>query len=99
MPEGFRSRYELERHVENYHTAVRKVWVCKDIAGNFLSGCKPCTNRRRYNSDYNAAAHLRRVHFKPKSTFSGRLCGRGGGSDPPMKDLRKWIVEMYERRK
>jgi len=98
MPEGFRSRYELYRHIENYHTAVRKVWVCKDATGSFLSGCKACTTKRKYNSDYNAAAHLRRVHFKPRTTYTGRLCGRGGGSDPPMKVLRQWMEEVRVRR-
>ena len=98
MPEGFRSRYELERHVENYHTAVRKVWICKDATGSFLSECKACMTKRKYNSDYNAAAHLRRVHFQPRATYRGPLCGRGGGTDPPMKVLRHWMEEITVRR-
>ncbi|KFY17345.1 hypothetical protein V491_05028, partial [Pseudogymnoascus sp. VKM F-3775] len=55
---------------------------------------------------YNAAAHLRRAHFVPKprgrnksgktDEKSEKRGGKGGGDWPPMKELKRWMKEVYE---
>ena len=100
-PEGFRGPHELRRHVENKHTPTRTVWVCKDRSPDqkFLSKCKACNDGKEYGAYYNAAAHLRRIHFHAKEKGKkgkGNLKekprgGDGGGDDPPMEIIKLWI--------
>ena len=100
-PEGFRGPHELRRHVENKHSPTRTVWVCKDRSQDqkFLSKCKACNDGKMYGAYYNAAAHLRRIHFHAKEKGKkgkGNLKekprgGDGGGDDPPMEIIKLWI--------
>ena len=100
-PEGFRGPHELRRHVENKHSPTRTVWVCKDRSPDqkFLSKCKACNDGKMYGAYYNAAAHLRRIHFHAKEKGKkgkGNLKekprgGDGGGDDPPMEIIKLWI--------
>ena len=97
-PEGFRGPYELRRHVENTHALYRTVWVCVDrsLDQKFLSKCKACVEGKQYGAPYNAAAHLRRIHFvQKKSKARGRgRGGDGGGDNPPMELLKTWMQEV-----
>jgi hypothetical protein len=88
------------------HARVRKVWVCVDISCDkkFLANCKACRNGKRYNANYNAAAHLRRTHFNPRQRGRGdcgkdgeKRGGQGGGNQPPMEVLKLWMRETIER--
>ena len=100
-PEGFRGPHELRRHVENKHSSTRTVWVCKDRSSDqkFLSKCKACNDGKRYGAYYNAAAHLRRIHFHAKekgkkgkgNSKEKPRGGDGGGDDPPMEIIKLWI--------
>lgn len=103
--EGFHGDHELRRHIDRAHKGFRKVWICQDISPDrtFLANCPRCRNRKAYGADYNAAAHLRRVHFNAAAHFRGGGKGafksRGGiwGADvPPMDVLRDWILEISE---
>ena len=104
-PEGFRGEHELRRHTDRSHTSVRKVWVCVDGSTDktMLSRCKACRARKPYGAYYNAAAHLRRVHFNPKdkgrkTRGSSERAGKGGGDWPPMEKLKRdWIREVEEK--
>jgi hypothetical protein len=94
-----------------------KKWVCNtpsatacDLAQSavmpavLLSSCKACQQKKQYGAYYNAAAHLRRAHFKPKSKgrskSSGKLedaqkrGGKGGGNWPTMEELKPWMIEV-----
>jgi hypothetical protein len=72
-----------------------------------LLRCKSCHQEKRYGAYYNAAAHLRRAHFKPKRKAKKRAKGevdgdseaekwgwKGGGDWPPMSELKHWMKEL-----
>ncbi|KFY75669.1 hypothetical protein V499_04362 [Pseudogymnoascus sp. VKM F-103] len=74
---------------------------------NSLAKCKACTQQnKKYGAYYNAAAHLRRAHFVPKprgrnksgkaDDKSEKRGGKGGGDWPPMKELKRWMKDVYE---
>jgi hypothetical protein len=104
--EGFHGEHEVKRHVERAHSGYRKVFICKDISAGqtFLANCKHCRNKKTYGANYNAAAHLRRVHFNPCQTPKGgrgkvsqNRGGIGGGDHPSMDVLKDWMYEAWER--
>ncbi|KAG5997985.1 hypothetical protein E4U43_002540 [Claviceps pusilla] len=111
QPEGFRGEHELRRHINARHSHVVRKYVCRDPASvglvstvsliQPLSECKACTSGKAYGTDYNAAAHLRRTHFRSKPLRGRnkrpgdeRRGGNGGGSWPPMCELKPWIMEV-----
>lgn len=121
-PEGFRGEHELRRHRDAKHPqqGVVKKWICIDPRSvglpinvpvvNALDKCKACNSQKKYGAYYNAAAHLRRTHFKEKpsrkhknGTGAGargdeeRRGGKGGGDWPPMPELKNWMQEVYVR--
>lgn len=104
-PEGYRGPHELRRHIDNKHAGeTRRVWVCRDQSSDqmFLAKCKHCMDNKKYGAYYNAAAHLRRIHFNPKEKgkkgdkSAKARGGNGGGDFPAMEILKLWIEEMTE---
>ncbi|EUC34719.1 hypothetical protein COCVIDRAFT_112489 [Bipolaris victoriae FI3] len=105
-PDGFRSEHELRRHTNRVHKKVRKVWVTIDTSPDksFLANCKACQTGKRYNECYNAASHLRRMHFHPHkrgerkmTAAEARRGGKPGDLDPPMDVLKaNWLREVDE---
>lgn len=110
-PEGFRGDHELRRHLNAKHKGVVKKYVCRDpataglvstvTAVQPLSECKSCSSGKRYGAYYNAADHLRRIHFKPKATRGKNKTpndekrgGKGGGDWPSMSELKLWFEEV-----
>ena len=101
-PNGFRGDHELHRHYERHHCVSRKVWVCVDSSEDKtrLAKCKACCAQKEYGAYYNAAAHLRRVHFHPrtkcrkvKGAAEEKRGGKGGGDSPSMEFLKSWMEE------
>ncbi|KAI1823932.1 hypothetical protein F4861DRAFT_539534 [Xylaria intraflava] len=114
--EGFRGEHELRRHKDAKHQTLVKKFICVDpnargIPANVqvinpLSKCKACKGGKKYGAYYNAAAHLRRTHFKEKpcrsknkspSTNGGdedKRGGKGGGDWPSMHELKNWMKEV-----
>ncbi|KAI3324285.1 hypothetical protein HD806DRAFT_494615 [Xylariaceae sp. AK1471] len=95
--EGFSSDHELDRHRDAKHQDLITKWICIDPseAGRPgvgvevktpLNKCKACKAEKRYGAHYNAAAHLRRVHFKQK---------QGESYGPSMHELKNWIKKIY----
>lgn len=74
---------------------------------NSLQKCKACHHgHKKYGAYYNAAAHLRRAHFVPKARGRNKAKaekeaekrgGKGGGDWPPMGELKRWMVEVWEK--
>lgn len=111
--EGFRGEHELRRHVDRVHKKMVKKWVCITPPAGYdsavkpavpLTRCKAChQQKKQYGAYYNAAAHLRRAHFRPKAkgrSKSGKLedaakrGGKAGGNWPTMEELKPWMVEV-----
>lgn len=114
-PEGFRGEHELRRHQDREHKQMVKKFICVEPNDGLqhlkpilpLAKCKACNQqKKKYNAYYNAAAHLRRAHFKPKpskgrgkqSRLDGdaKRGGKGGGDWPEMKELKCWMREVEE---
>jgi hypothetical protein len=109
FPEGFRGEHELRRHQDRQHKTVIKKWVCIEPSDGLshpkpvlpLSRCKACAKQKKtYGAYYNAAAHLRRSHFKTKAKGRNRKeerrSGVGGRDWPPMSELKYWMKEVEE---
>ncbi|KAH8747148.1 hypothetical protein F5882DRAFT_312026 [Hyaloscypha sp. PMI_1271] len=111
--EGFRDEHELRRHVHREHKALVKMWVCEEPKDDLnhpkpvipLLKCKACEQQKKYGAYYNAAAHLRRAHFKPKAKGQmkskaddlEKRGGYGGGDWPPMTELKYWMKQVEQR--
>jgi hypothetical protein len=115
-PDGFRGAHELGRHQDRQHKDNVRKFVCIEPADgiihpqfqpvNSLLKCKSCSQQKHYGAYYNAAAHLRRAHFRPRSRGRGKNTkvddksekrgGKGGGDWPPMNELRRWMKEVCE---
>ncbi|KAF4460533.1 hypothetical protein FALBO_12677 [Fusarium albosuccineum] len=98
-PDGFRGDHELRRHMDAKHSATVKRWVCKEPKNPIpsspqpvipLSRCKACLAQKRYGAYYNAAAHLRRAHFRPHRV------GKASGDWPSMSVLKDWMREVRQ---
>ncbi|KAF7560987.1 hypothetical protein G7046_g3164 [Stylonectria norvegica] len=98
-PEGFRGEHELRRHADAKHSAMVKRWICKESKHPNptapqpiipLNRCKACLANKRYGAYYNAAAHLRRAHFRP------HRAGKASGDWPPMTILKDWMREVRQ---
>jgi hypothetical protein len=65
-------------------------WICVDASADktLLSTCKACREQKRYGADYNAAAHLRRCHFRQSDLLH----------QTPSMDVLKthWIKQVHD---
>ena len=68
--DGLRDEWALKKHIERFHVATRKVWICEDISidKRFLTKCKSCSAGKRYKSETEAGDHLRGAHFNAETS-------------------------------
>ncbi|KAL2063632.1 hypothetical protein VTL71DRAFT_5437 [Oculimacula yallundae] len=114
-PEGFRGEHEHRRHVDREHKSLVKRWVCVEPSDSNnslkpvipLSRCKACRQKKTYRAYYNAAAHLRRTHFRPKPKHSksknrnlsennDKRDGYLAIADPPIAELKNNWMKLVE---
>jgi len=102
-PLGFRGADEYNQHMKSKHPSKTTRCKVRDprTVGIYssvepitpLSKCKFCLSGKIYGAYYDAAAHLRRVHFRRKTSSKPSLNARAHDSaDPPMSELKKWMV-------
>ncbi|TGJ78283.1 hypothetical protein E0Z10_g10480 [Xylaria hypoxylon] len=66
-----------------------------------LEKCRACREEKKYGAYYNAAAHLRRTHFRGRPSRSKgspaaiAASGRDPLNWPPMKELKSWLQEVW----
>jgi hypothetical protein len=103
-PSALLVQYPAFHNIEGF----ARVWICKENSENqdlrpvvALADCKACRNKKAYLTDYNAAAHLRRVHFSPRKYIRDRpgrseeRDGRVRGIEISMTDLRNWMTQKW----
>lgn len=109
-PDGFEGDGKLQQHKIKMHGRTAKKFLCRDPATvglvskiqaiKPLSNCKACSNGKQYSADYIAVAHLLRAHFDPEASRrknknnANVSSGKGGGTRPPLEDLKSWYTEI-----
>ncbi|KAM3499966.1 hypothetical protein MY10362_006826 [Beauveria mimosiformis] len=64
-----------------------------------ISDCKNCQLRKLYGINYNAAAHIRRVHFKSTpNSKKGHRGGSSGGAWPEIRYLECYYMKLVHIR-
>lgn len=78
----FRGQHELDRHCNQAHNTVTIAWICADpnLTSQQTSSCKNCRDGKLYNTNYNAAEHLRRAHVNADGSPKTSRRTRGGSS-------------------
>ncbi|KAK3667374.1 hypothetical protein LTR22_001890 [Elasticomyces elasticus] len=95
----------LSQHYDDVHCEKRKVWICVEpIASNVqawtpaepLGDCEQCKEQKHYSVLYNAAAHLRRVHFRARKRDRVKSEQLESGEAPPIEWLKEngWLAEI-----
>ncbi|OAR03057.1 hypothetical protein LLEC1_05045 [Akanthomyces lecanii] len=59
-----------------------------------ISECKNCQSGKLYGINYNAAAHIRRVHFKNTPNIDGSKGGSSGGAWPEIRYLEYYYMKL-----
>lgn len=96
---AFRGDHELQRHCKREHRHKVQHWICVEPARlslqhprpkRPLSDCQACMEKKRYNAYYNAAVHLRKIHFNPVSRGRSRPLGSLAHDTSPATDGEQW---------
>ncbi|OAA69972.1 hypothetical protein LEL_09788 [Akanthomyces lecanii RCEF 1005] len=99
--------HEYDRHFKLVHQAEGWRWQVIDPFEKGLtpdhpvpfeiSECKNCQSGKLYGINYNAAAHIRRVHFKNTPNIDGgSKGGSSGGAWPEIRYLEYYYMKMVQ---
>ena len=105
-PEGFRDERACAIHIRHCHNNEEVRFVCRDPATvgiesklkaiRPLSKCKACSSGKEYHAYYNAAAHLKRAHFKSASRQKKKSDNQEDRYwTSQMAEIRDWYFEKW----
>lgn len=104
-PTLFSGEHERNRHFKLVHATEGWRWqiICPTEKWlqphpglkSPLQDCKNCCEWKLYGANYNAAAHLRRCHFKVDAD-TRNLAGNSGGCWPPIRYLEYSYMKLVK---
>jgi hypothetical protein len=90
-------KHEVDRHRRS-HDEFQDAYIISDDHTDdklFIGECHACRGDHKYKAEYNAAAHLRRIHYQTTAAKKdGKKGGVAAGDDPHIDVCRQYIRKI-----